>query len=180
MFEEPNPEIAKLTLADWLAWASGSRHPTFVKLARSIRARLQAIHDVLDLGLSNARLQAANTKLPLLTRLAFGFHSNEPLIALAMLRLGGLCPRFPSARDPRIGQESPKSDSPSPRGREGVGARTWCPFPARPARRPCSHAAVPGERREAGCCAARHDYVCLSRPFLHSAPEMLCYTRVQV
>jgi len=74
-------------------WAS--KAPAFVKLARTVRAHRQAIHDVLDHGLSNARLEAANTKLRLLTRLAFGFHSPQPLIALAMLRLGGLCPPLP-------------------------------------------------------------------------------------
>lgn len=96
IFQEPDPELAKLTLADWLVWATRSRLPAFVKLARSIRAHLVAIHDVLDHGLSNARLEAAATKLRLITRLAFGFHSHKPLIALAMLRLGGLCPPLPA------------------------------------------------------------------------------------
>ncbi len=96
VFQDPDPELAKLTLADWLAWASRSRLPAFVKLARSIRAHLPAIHAVLEHGLSNARLEAANTKLRLITRLAFGFHSHKPLIALAMLRLGGLCPPLPT------------------------------------------------------------------------------------
>lgn len=96
IFQEPDPELAKLTLADWIAWASRSRLSPFVKLARTIRAHLRAIHDVLDHGLSNARLEAAATKLRLITRLAFGFHSHEPLIALAKLRLGGLCPPLPA------------------------------------------------------------------------------------
>ena len=43
-------------------------------------------------GLSNARVEAINTKIRLLTRIAFGFHSAAALIALAMLSLGGLCP----------------------------------------------------------------------------------------
>jgi transposase len=96
VFQEPNPELAKLTLDDWLRWASRSHLPAFVKLARSIRNHRAAIDDVIDYGLSNARLEAANTKLRLLTRLAFGFHSSAPLIALAMLRLGGLCPPLPA------------------------------------------------------------------------------------
>jgi hypothetical protein len=32
-----------------------------------------------------------------MTRLAFGFHSPGPLIGLAMLKLGGLCPALPRA-----------------------------------------------------------------------------------
>lgn len=95
MFHEPNPVLAKQTLDDWLQWASRSRLQPFVKLARSIRQHRVAIDDVIDYGLSNARFEAAATKLRLLTRLAFGFHSHEPLVALAMLRLGGLCPALP-------------------------------------------------------------------------------------
>ncbi|HEV8653475.1 MAG TPA: hypothetical protein VG276_29760, partial [Actinomycetes bacterium] len=33
--------------------------------------------------------------LRLLTRVAFGFHSAQALIGLAMLSLGGLCPPLP-------------------------------------------------------------------------------------
>ncbi|HJL17439.1 MAG TPA: transposase [Sandaracinaceae bacterium LLY-WYZ-13_1] len=94
--QEPNLELAKRTLADWLGWASRSRLPSFVKLARTIRKHRAAIHDVLDHGLSNARIEAMNAKLRLLTRLAFGFHSPAPLIALAMLKLGGSCPPLPA------------------------------------------------------------------------------------
>lgn len=96
VFQEPDPELAKLTLDDMIAWASRSRLPPFVKLARTLRKHRAAIHDVLDHGLSNARIEAMNTKLRLLTRLAFGFHSHAPLIALAMLKLGGLCPPLPA------------------------------------------------------------------------------------
>jgi transposase len=96
VFQDPNPELAKRTLDDWLKWASASRLAPFVKLARSIRKHRAAIDDVLDYGVSNARLEAAATKLRLLTRLAFGFHSPAPLVALAMLKLGGLCPPLPA------------------------------------------------------------------------------------
>jgi len=96
VFQDPDPEIAKLTLDDWLSWASRSRLPSFVKLARSIQKHRAAIDAVIDYGLSNARLESMNTKLRLLTRLAFGFHSHAPLIALGMLKLGGLCPPLPA------------------------------------------------------------------------------------
>lgn len=46
-------------------------------------------------SLSNARVEAVNTKIRLLTRIAFGFHSARALIALTMLSLGGLCPPLP-------------------------------------------------------------------------------------
>jgi transposase len=41
---------------------------------------------------SNARVESVNTKLRLLTRIAFGFRSPDALVALAMLDLGGMCP----------------------------------------------------------------------------------------
>ena len=79
----------------WLKWASRSRLPSFVKLARSIREHRAGIDAALTHGLSNARVESVNTKLRLLTRIAFGFRSPEALVALAMLDLGGMCPPLP-------------------------------------------------------------------------------------
>lgn len=44
---------------------------------------------------SNARVEAINTQIRLITRRAFGFHSGNALIALAMLTLADLCPPLP-------------------------------------------------------------------------------------
>ena len=44
---------------------------------------------------SNALVEAVNTRIRLLTRRAFGFHSSKPLIALAMLSFGGYRPVLP-------------------------------------------------------------------------------------
>jgi len=96
VFKAPDSESAKDLLDYWLHWATHSRLPPFVKVARTIRQHRNAVDNVLEHGLSNARIEAANTKLRLLTRLAFGFHSHGPLIALAMLKLGGLCPPLPA------------------------------------------------------------------------------------
>lgn len=85
----------RLLLAGWLAWASRSKLPEFVKLAATIRRYLPLIHNSLDHGLSNARSEATNTHLRLLTRRAYGYHSPDALIAMAMLTRGGLCPPLP-------------------------------------------------------------------------------------
>jgi hypothetical protein len=45
--------------------------------------------------LTNARVEAANTRIRPIARRAYGFHSAEALIALAMLSLGGLAPDLP-------------------------------------------------------------------------------------
>ena len=71
------------------------RIPEFVKLGRTIRAELDAIHASLDSGLSNALIESTNTKIRLLTRMAFGFKHPEALISLALLALGGYRPELP-------------------------------------------------------------------------------------
>lgn len=88
-------EDGKLLLKAWLRWATRSRLPPFVKLARTIRRHLPEIHNTLDHGLSNARVEANNTHLRLLTRQGYGYHNPQALITMAMLRRGGLCPPLP-------------------------------------------------------------------------------------
>jgi transposase len=90
------PFRAAVALLDhWLAWARRSRLPPFVRLARSIRDHRATIVTTLRFGLSNARVEAVNTRIRLLTRIAFGFHSATPLIGMILLALGGLCPPLP-------------------------------------------------------------------------------------
>jgi transposase len=88
-------EDGKLLLNAWLRWAARSRLEPFVKLAATIRRHLPQIHNMLDCGLSNARIEANNTHLRLLTRQGYGYHSATALITMAMLRRGGLCPPLP-------------------------------------------------------------------------------------
>jgi transposase len=82
----------------WCSWARRSRIPAFVKLARRIGKHRATIVATLEHGLSNALIESTNTKIRLLTRMAFGFHGAEPLIALAMLARGGYCPDLPGRR----------------------------------------------------------------------------------
>jgi transposase len=79
----------------WLVWARRCRIPAFVKLARSVTDHRAGIQATLLHGLSNGLVESVNTKLRLLTRIAFGFRSPDTLISLAMLALGGLCPPLP-------------------------------------------------------------------------------------
>ena len=89
------PDKAEQLLDGWLAWARRSRLPSFVKLARTIREQRAGILSAIQHGLSNARIEQINTQIRLIARRAFGFHSPAPLIALAMLKLAGLCPPLP-------------------------------------------------------------------------------------
>ena len=85
----------KLTLRRWLSWAQRCRIPEFVELGRKIRRHLPQIYAALDNGLSNALIESANTKIRLITRIAYGFKDPAALIALAMLTLGGYRPALP-------------------------------------------------------------------------------------
>ena len=85
----------KAALDRWTSWARRSRMPAFVQLQRRIAAHRAAIDAALDTGLSQGLVESTNTKIRLLTRIAFGFHGHEPLVALAMLALGSHPPRLP-------------------------------------------------------------------------------------
>lgn len=47
------------------------------------------------MGCSNARLEAFNNRIKVTVRMAYGFHRVTNLIALVMLRCGGLGIRLP-------------------------------------------------------------------------------------
>ncbi len=79
----------------WLSWARRCRIPAFTELARRIAKHRASIEATLTHGLSNALVESTNTKLRLLTRLAYGFRSTDNLIALCLLDRGGHCPALP-------------------------------------------------------------------------------------
>jgi transposase len=98
-------EEGKQALDRWISWARRCRIPVFVELAGRIVRHREAIDAALDHGLSQGLIESTNTKIRLLTRIAFGFRSPEPLIALAMLALGGHRPALPGrTKHPRISQ----------------------------------------------------------------------------
>ena len=94
VFKLPLTEATE-ALDKWVAWARRSRIASFVKLQRSIIKHREAILASIEHGLSNGRIESMNTKIRLITRVAFGFKSPDALIALAMLSLGGHKPVLP-------------------------------------------------------------------------------------
>jgi transposase len=94
LYHVPTEHAAAL-LDAWLSWARRCRLEPFRKLARTITDQRAGIQAAIEHGLSNARVEAINTNIRLITRRAFGFHSPNALIALAMLTHGGLCPPLP-------------------------------------------------------------------------------------
>lgn len=87
-------------LNQWLDWAGACNIEQFRHLAARIAAIRPRIEATLVHGLTNALVESVNTRIRLLTRIAFGFHSAQPLIALAMLSQGPHRPQLP-ARHPR-------------------------------------------------------------------------------
>ena len=88
VFAPGGPERAHI-LDAWLDMAAASDLAPFSRLAERIaRYRNDIIH-TLTYQLSNARVESINTKIRLLTRIAFGFTSPDALIALVRLHLGG-------------------------------------------------------------------------------------------
>jgi transposase len=74
--------------------------PEFVKLAKTITKFLPLITNTLVHRMSNARSEATNTHPRTLTTRAYGFHTPEALISMAMLTRGGLCPPLPGRNHP--------------------------------------------------------------------------------
>ena len=95
LFFQPRGGAGKEALAGGINGARRCRIPAFVALQKRIVKHRPAIDAALDSGLSNALVESTNTKIRLITRVAFGFHGPEPLIALAMLSLGSHPPALP-------------------------------------------------------------------------------------
>ena len=78
----------KATALDrWISWTRRCRIPVFVELAGRIVRHREAIDAALDHGLSQGLIESTNTKIRLL--------DSAPLIALAVLALGGHRPTLP-------------------------------------------------------------------------------------
>jgi transposase len=94
VFQLPYQEAVD-ALEAWISWARRCRIERFVKLQRTIVTYKTEILASIEHGLSNGLIESVNTKIRLITRMAFGFASPDALIALAMLNLGGHRPALP-------------------------------------------------------------------------------------
>ncbi|MGH3500586.1 MAG: ISL3 family transposase [Nocardioidaceae bacterium] len=83
-----DPDQAGHLLDRWCSKASRSRLPAFVKVARTIRRHRDGILAAIRLGINNARVEALNNHVRLITRRAYGFHSARAALALIMLSCG--------------------------------------------------------------------------------------------
>ncbi len=79
----------------WVFRASRSRIPEIVELSEKIRRRRPDILRTIRPGYPNARLEASDNRIKAAIRMAYGFHHVDNLIALTMLRCGGLDMHLP-------------------------------------------------------------------------------------
>ena len=94
LYKVPKHE-ARERLDAWLAWASRSRLKPFIKLARTIRKHRSGVLAAVEIGISNGRLEALNSKVRLISHRAYGFHSAVALIAMIYLCCAGIQIPFP-------------------------------------------------------------------------------------
>ena len=76
--------------------ASHSRIPEIVELARKIRRHGPDILGTIELGCSNARLEASDNRIKVTIRMAYGFRHVDNLIAMIKLRCSGLPTHLPT------------------------------------------------------------------------------------
>ena len=86
---------ARGELDHWVFRASRSRIPEIVELSEKIRRRRPDILRTIRPGYPNARLEASDNRIKAAIRMAYGFHHVDNLIALTMLRCGGLDMHLP-------------------------------------------------------------------------------------
>jgi transposase len=79
----------------WCARTQRSRIPEFVRAARTLRKHRAGIDAAIDRGLSNGRHEGLNTKVRLLIRRAYGFHSAQAALALVLLACGPVTLELP-------------------------------------------------------------------------------------
>ncbi len=96
LYRLDDPESAPAHLEWWLRWASRSRIPAFVKLARLVRTNRERILAAVELNLSNSKLEGLNSKIRLINHRGYGHHSAAAVIAMIYLCCGGLTIQLPT------------------------------------------------------------------------------------
>ncbi len=108
MFQHRGDEAVAM-LDAWLEWARRSQIPAFVKLYHRIKKHRAGIIAAVTHGLSNGLTESVNTKLRLITRIAYGFRSTDNPSPCASSTEAATARPSPAGRprhDPRNEQKS--------------------------------------------------------------------------
>lgn len=87
-------EISKI-LQKWMSWAQRSMIPEFQELRQKIKRHFESIIASAKRKLTNTHMEAANNKIKLVIRTAYGFRNTDNLISMVMLSCSDVRPRLP-------------------------------------------------------------------------------------
>ena len=86
---------ARAALDAWLAYATRSKLPPFVRLARTIRRYRASIEATIEWRLTNGIAESNNASIGRLRTNARGFHTAKAFITMIMLDRAGIAPQLP-------------------------------------------------------------------------------------
>lgn len=78
-------EEADAELKRWFWWASHSRIPVIQEFGSKVKRHKDHILKTIQLGLSNARIEATNNKIKLIIRKAYGFRNIQNMLDMVYL-----------------------------------------------------------------------------------------------
>ena len=85
ILDRRQPNVVRVLLEKWCAWAERSRLTRFLPVVRSIRNHMEGILGYIRTRLSCGMVEGLNGKVRLLVRRAYGFHSAAAVIAMVRL-----------------------------------------------------------------------------------------------
>jgi transposase len=92
-------EDVTVLIDEFITSAAESTLTPFVRLAATIRKHRDGILAAVRLGVNNARVEALNNKVRLITRRAYGFHTARAALALVYLTCGPIDLTLPHEHD---------------------------------------------------------------------------------
>jgi transposase len=90
LFRYSRRSVAQAFFSKWYGWAARSRLSPLVKLARTLRSRLQTLLNYCDWPITNAATEALNAKIQWIKYTARGFRSREGFRRAIYFHCGGL------------------------------------------------------------------------------------------
>ncbi len=95
-------KIAEEMLNSWLWRTSHSRIPVMVELSRKIRRHKKHILNTINLGMSNARIEATNNKIKLIIRKSYGFRNLQNMLDMVYMACSNLTIPLPNRKQKQL------------------------------------------------------------------------------
>jgi transposase len=99
VFQADGVDEAQTLLDDWLHRACRCRIKEVVEVNKKVRRRRKDIIAAVELGISNARVEAINNKIKVTVKMGYGFRNIDNLMGLVMLRCSDTKPQLPWQQD---------------------------------------------------------------------------------